>query len=158
MSVFESQNYLSDYPWLDSEDIPYREPNETWLDSVPKGWQPLFLALCKQIKENLVFYKVPLDKFAFDQVKEKYGELRIYWHIDSRNSKVYENISSLIDQAEIRSKDLCSVCGEPATHMSTGWVRPFCLKCAQAGIAAANARHKTNWTVADSFREIKRKS
>lgn len=145
------------FPFLESEDIPYKEPGETWLQSVPEGWQPMFLEMCQNIVKACEAHNYPATKVTFLQVKEKFGALRVYWHLegDENHSKdLYDKIDALIENAEQRSYNMCHVCGKEADWHSTGWVLPYCDACARAWNARANERHKTNYALESAFRPI----
>lgn len=143
-------------PYQFLEDVsafPYPDPDDTVLDFVPTGWTPAFLRTCGQIQEVFDELRVSSIHFRFEQVKEKYGALRIYWHIDSDCvddidwAVLNEACDVLIDDLENETADLCIGCGAPATRHSTGWVMPFCDACATRCNAEQNARHKTTVSV-----------
>lgn len=83
--------------------------------SLPEGWEILRAPLLEKIKA----YEVDGGKVS--QVKEKYGELRIYSidSIDSDPLDVYDE--------EVAASKLCMKCGKPATKFVTvGWIGPRC--------------------------------
>lgn len=137
----------------DVSHFPYPDPDDTVLDFVPTGWTPAFLRTCGQIQEVFDELRVSSIHFRFEQVKEKYGALRIYWHIDSDCvddidwAVLIDACDVFIDNLENETADLCIGCGAPATRHSTGWVMPFCDACATRRNAEQNARHKTTVSV-----------
>lgn len=140
-----------DYQFLkDVSSFPYPEPGDTALNFVPKGWQEQFLKTCACIEEAFRERDVSSIHFRFDQIKEKFGMLRIYWHIDydCANEMTVDSLneicSDLINELENDSADLCIECGKKATRQSIGWVMPFCDECATRRNNEQNARHKTN--------------
>jgi hypothetical protein len=71
------------------ERYPYLLPRNVWndkvpedydytyimgIDTIPKGWQKLFLQMCEDIRQPLIDADY-LDKFRFSQIKEKYNGL-----------------------------------------------------------------------------------
>jgi hypothetical protein len=89
---------------------------------VGAGWEPLIRKLCTAIIE------AGGDDVVADQVKEKWGSLRIYYH--GGNHKV----SALVEEAERQSAHVCEACGSvidvECRHDKGGyWVRTLCLKC-----------------------------
>ena len=78
----------------------------------------------RQKAESL--YKHDLKKyFSWEQIKEKYGTLRLYYsgggaHVDKWAAK-YEELS----------EKTCIHCGKPAKYMSIGWISPWCEDCAK---------------------------
>jgi len=79
------------------------------------GWYKLIDDACKKI--TFLSVKTKLN-VVFDQIKEKYGKLRIYWHteIDEENSNIdtinlFETIiDDIILSAEYYSKFICENC------------------------------------------------
>lgn len=157
MSKFEKQEYLGEYPFVEpAEDPGYLEPGDTWLDCVNEGWKVLFLTLCKNIKERCEHHKYDIKHFAFDQVKEKFGALRIYWHLEGNYPvRLYGEINDLVDEAERRSQRMCHICGESAVWGSRGWVLPYCDIHAHEYNDKANERHKTAVSFESAFYELK---
>lgn len=151
-----------EYPYLQDRDnaIPYPEPGDTILSCVPKGWQKLFMKYMDCINELFIENDVRRGAFHFDQVKEKFGSLRIYWHVEydcadeMTVDRLQDGCSALIDDLETESGSICVECGEPATLQSTGWVLPYCRACAERLNAAANERHKTNYTVEQTYNSL----
>jgi hypothetical protein len=86
------------------------------------GWFDLLYELCHHIEERLRLAGNP--EFTFDQIKEKFGLIRIYYsgyHADE--------ISTLIDWAEKVSAKTCEQCGKPGKATSKGWIKVRCLEC-----------------------------
>ncbi len=81
---------------------------------------------------------------VFDQIKEKYGTLRVYWHFDSSSyqeiapkvkdvedltkyvSKYSDTIENAIDFCEYLSSKTCEVTGKPGKLYSKGWCVTLC--------------------------------
>lgn len=83
------------------------------LAEVGKGWEGLVTELIEDLFEagwdgNLV------------QIKEKFGQLRFY--IGESNEKIDE----LISAAEIASRKICEICGEPGELRYDGWILALC--------------------------------
>lgn len=111
-------------PWTGEilEDYDYYH---TWLDDIEPGWKKTFgLDLCIELKEALLKDN-SLDKFQFMQIKEKFGGLRLY------SSGYEENTKNALTKYEELSYYICGHCGRQATKVSTGWIYPFCDKCAE---------------------------
>lgn len=65
---------------------------------------------------------------VIDQVKEKYGGLRIYYHfIDDRVSN-YKTLDKIVQEAENECAKTCEQCGEPGVLRDGGWIRTLCDK------------------------------
>ena len=94
------------------------------LDCMPKGWNKAFgLQMAKEIKQWLKEHNV--TDYEVTDVKEKWG--RLYWY-DNGPSQLYGDV---VVKYEIMSADLCVRCGKKASHVSRGYMLPFCEDCMQ---------------------------
>lgn len=88
-----------------------------WKDCVGEGWAPLVMLAEKAIIKA---------GGEIDQVKEKFGGLRIYV------SKIepFSEVDDLIEDVEALSFRVCEYCGA-AGHQSEvgGWLKTLCQKC-----------------------------
>lgn len=98
------------------------------------GWFDIISSLCwmiKQHEENIKWqteYKQKQDPsyvseyfpVKFDQIKEKYGGLRIYF------SGGDEYIEGLVSMAEAYSYYVCEVCGNKGKPNKGGWISVRC--------------------------------
>ena len=104
------------------------------------GWYDIISSVCYQIKqhekniENNLKYceKNNINPEAsdacympvtFDQIKEKYGGLRIYY------SGGDDYVDGLISMAEEMSYKICERCGCPGSPNNQGWIMTLCDKC-----------------------------
>lgn len=151
---------IKQYPYLEDRDggIPYAEPGELFGDDVNPGWKSLFQKMCDRINVVLDRYEIPRDCFHFDQVKEKFGTLTVYWHVEYPDwmrtpecDAPQDALSKVIDAVEITSGKTCHKCGRRAGWHSTGWILPYCTACATAYNREANERHKTEVRFLDAF-------
>ena len=114
------------------------------------GWfKPLekFMHKVKFINELAKRYNT---KFVCEQLKEKYGELRVYYKTDkineiNENNKVnYDEVDYLIDMFEDALKiseddcwNVCEWCGAEGGYdgenlvTTSGWISRICKKCAK---------------------------
>lgn len=102
------------------------------------GWYDIISSVCymiKQHEENIAAQQRYLKEkepdnvlpeyspVRFDQIKEKWGSLRIYF------SGGDDYVKGLIDMAEAFSTRTCEKCSQPAkTQKIAGWVRTLCEK------------------------------
>lgn len=109
------------YPWLNTEEI-----EECWLDCMPEGWARAFgKQMCDDLIEALGDYA---DEWVIIQVKEKYGELRIY--DTGCPSEIYDKVQSIINKYSYISRFVCVRCGSLDARMyDDGWMSPFCEEC-----------------------------
>lgn len=126
----ETKKLLKKYPFLspydyvtgelpDDYDYSYIFPLE-----IPAGWDALFLQFCEDAKKALIEANY-LDNFRLSQVKEKYGQLRIYHEGAPREVEI------IIDKYEKMAGFICVDCGQPAEYMTTGWILPVCKECSK---------------------------
>lgn len=111
------------------------------LDNVGPGWHPLLRRLHEQLTAVSPGYSV-------QQVKEKYGTLRIYLytgvlrHLSMGNadwpsaerSAQYEAqdraAMALVHATERESAGICEACGSPGEARGGTWIRTLCDTCA----------------------------
>ncbi len=90
------------------------------------GWFWLIDNLSKAIQsyiDNNEHLKIP--QVVVDQVKEKFGGLRFYYHGGD------EMIDGMVRLAEQMSYNICENCGTTENLGRTqGWIRVLCEKCA----------------------------
>lgn len=98
------------------------------------GWYDIISKLCwmiKQHEDNIKWqteykqkenpsYKSDYYPVKFDQIKEKYGGLRIYF------SGGDERVEGLVDMAEAISYNVCETCGNKGEASKGGWIRVSC--------------------------------
>ncbi|MBN7481038.1 hypothetical protein [Mycobacteroides abscessus] len=95
---------------------------------VPEGWTDLMLEL------HAALVAVSPD-FAYAQIKQKFGELRVYV------SGATAEARDLITAAEVASRTICEVCGTPGSPCvsSHGWYRALCaVHAAENGYQVAD--------------------
>lgn len=88
-------------------------------NSVGEGWKPI---VSKAIKE--------LEALGarIDQVKEKFGGLRLYYHMEPDGDHTYLKTDRIVDAAEAQCAITCEVCGEPGKIRHGGWIKTLCDK------------------------------
>jgi hypothetical protein len=104
------------------------------------GWYDIISSLCWMIAQhetNISNNKLYLEKnnpeklkntpeyfpVKFDQVKEKFGGLRVYF------SGGDDYINGLVRMAESFSYKICEVCGEKGSPNKSGWISTLCEIC-----------------------------
>lgn len=128
-NVEENKKLIEEFPFLMprnrfTDKIPENfDYSYTELDDMPDGWRNSFgLEMCKEIKEALLKVN-KLEEYRITQIKEKYGTLRWY-------SNFYtDEIDQIIRKYEKKSETTCILCGKEATHITLGWISPFCIDC-----------------------------
>lgn len=61
--------------------------------------------------------------YIIEQVKEKFGELRIYL------SSYAGNMAEILHEAESRSNGICEFCGKPGSSRTKSWIKTRCDEC-----------------------------
>jgi hypothetical protein len=85
------------------------------------GWFDLIEETCKKITEN-----DPDNTVIFVQIKEKFGQLRIYFNGGP------EEIHKIVGEAERRSAHICENCGTTNSVKPCGtWIKNLCPTCTE---------------------------
>ena len=126
MNSENTKKILEKYPELTANSkLSMSESCMYWLFEFGDGWYDLMDKLCEDIM------KLDVDKICrFDQTKEKFAQLRIYWHlIDEDKHNIYDKIYELIDKAEDESANICESCGNPGKITGGYWLKTLCENC-----------------------------
>lgn len=97
------------------------------------GWHQILSSLCFQINQHEKNVKARLkyegkdislyEPVKFDQVKSKFGSLRVYF------SGGDEYVRGLVSMAEAISYHTCEVCGNKGEANKKGWIKVLCKGC-----------------------------
>jgi hypothetical protein len=99
------------------------------------GWYKILSNLCYEISQheghitnekNLLGksrYDENYTPVKFDQIKEKFGGLRVYY------SGGDEFVRGLVHMAEAMSYCICERCGNKGSPNKQGWIRTLCDEC-----------------------------
>lgn len=100
-------------------DCKYLDP-----DDVPVGWKNWIILLDQDIQQ-LVDAGL-IQNFKVEQMKEKFGELRLYFDADG-DADSLSKLHDLIDDYAHVTSYTCAYCGTfPAEYQTTGWIYPVC--------------------------------
>lgn len=116
--------------------IDVSNPDYSACVTYPKGWETLIDMLFIELKiastvkvndKNVVILRI-------EQVKEKFGELRVYYSITNEEANLTESdlasissvIEHLVDKYTIASRSYCVTCGNQAIMRQLGWISPYC--------------------------------
>lgn len=141
----ELQNKLFEkYPRLfENRTKSAKESCMAWGCEIGNGWYELLSSLCHRItnhEENIEFRIKARNKngmendeadlcyvpVTFDQVKEKFGGLRIYF------SGGDDYVRGMVSMSESFSYKICEVCGERGKPNKSGWIHTLCDKCRES--------------------------
>lgn len=132
----ELQNTLYEkYPQLfvNKDKTPMQSPMCFGIE-VNDGWYDIISTVCwmiKQHEDSIVWqtewkqktepeYQSDYFPVKFDQIKEKYGGLRVYF------SGGDQYIEGLVSMAEAMSYHICDVCGNKGEANKDGWISVRC--------------------------------
>ena len=66
-----------------------------------------------------------------EQVKEKYGYLRLYWYSENLSEKARAEVDGIVAMAELISVRTCEKCGHPGEMRGPGWLSVRCEACGE---------------------------
>jgi len=124
------------------------------------GWYPLIEAVCSYVKNKQNRYlalkhptnehvtcgksNLPFVDFKFEQIKEKFGSLRLYhslskvkhdWNIYDEVKYEYDfniafgAVNGFTAAIEMISNTTCEKCGAPGRSRDGGWIKVLCDNC-----------------------------
>lgn len=132
----ELQNTLYEkYPqfFVNKDKTPMQSPMCFGIET-GEGWYEILSSLCwmiKQHEDSIVWqtewkqktdpeYQSDYFPVKFDQIKEKYGGLRVYF------SGGDQYVEGLVSMAEAMSYHICDVCGNKGEANKSGWISVRC--------------------------------
>jgi hypothetical protein len=80
------------------------------------GWLPII----KEMFDELVVLTKDTPKFRINQIKEKFGQLTVYF------SGGNEAIKEAIDRAEVKCYETCDRCGDKGVMRNDDWIKVRC--------------------------------
>lgn len=85
----------------------------------PLGWM-------LPVHDSCVKLAAYSNDIKIQQVKEKFGGLRIYVSIDDKSDEAYNEAYNIIAEAEHQCATRCQECGAPGKKISKEWIRVAC--------------------------------
>ncbi|WP_336775288.1 hypothetical protein [Paenibacillus sp. MMO-58] len=106
---------------------------------VGDGWYVVLRELCQEITQAYKRAGLPVVDIVVDRVKEKFGQLRFYYHrvdndpaihsIDSL-AELHKEVAILVRQCREHSTTICESCGAPGVlRRDLRWVQSLCDQC-----------------------------
>jgi len=103
-------------------------------DYLPPGWRPIFEQLCEHVDLVLPsFYK---DDFRWTSMKEKFGQLRVYYtfvDVDGFDDLGRKRMAptDVVHNAALRASITCQSCGKPGSlrRVGGGYLAVVCTDC-----------------------------
>lgn len=128
MSPKLDQFLCKTYPKLFAD--RHKSPIETcmcWGFDCDDGWFWIIHNLCECIQRRIDHTNPSPEQVVVDQVKEKFGTLRFYFH--GGDDAVY----GMVQLAEWLSNVTCEACGNTDTNTigstTKGWIKTCCKEC-----------------------------
>ena len=115
------------------------------MSEIPEGWIDLVDNLCADLN-NLMEEMDPenITNLVVLQVKEKFGSLRFYYHIDTENNSLYQRLKEAIHKAEVTSQTVCQFTGQHGELcMHNRWLMVLC-EDKRIELGATKARKELN--------------
>lgn len=132
MNKDKQQLLFEEFPELFSQkDLPMTQTCMCWGIDTDDGWFDIIREVCQKIQKIETAHRLGIQ---FTQVKEKFGELRMYitWSGNNREDIPYsivDEIYNILEEATKKSLKTCEVCGNPGRPNVTGWIKTLCEKC-----------------------------
>lgn len=132
-TVEENKALVEKYPILiprneyTGEMVKDYDYSYTCLDNIPEGWAKAFGILMMADIQNEVntWPKEEQERFFFTDIKEKFGELRVY------TSHCTDKLFEILEAYCAISRNVCIICGKLDVPMvNRGWISPYCRDCA----------------------------
>lgn len=113
------------------------------------GWYELLRSLCTEITQAYAEAGLPVD-IVIDQIKEKFGTLRFYYHIKGKPSGVqaidflgqgsvrmmpegediHQTVREIVSRYEEKSGEVCEECGKAGVlRTNLSWIQTLCDDC-----------------------------
>ena len=140
--MLRNKKLVKRYPWIAPVDWHWNRVkgySYTMYDYVPIGWKRAFgKIMLEEYRDVLIRYHYLRD-FQWEQVKEKYGTLRLY------SNGAPEEVLALEAKYDYISGFFCISCGRINSPVLTGgWVEPLCEDCYNKRIAKQKRWHDKN--------------
>ena len=120
------QELYNKYPSLfQNKDKSIQESCMGWGIECGSGWHNIIACVCSLIdsyEQNLARENKEFTPVAFDQVKSKWGGLRLYF------SGGDDYIKGIVAMAEEMSYKTCEICGDIGSPNKSGWIATLCGK------------------------------
>lgn len=115
---------MANYSWTrlvnrhgDLFDETLKHENCEYFFEIGYGWYELLEQICSDLDKLTAYER---NNFQFQQIKEKWGHLRIY---GTGGSQLTDEI---VENAEALSTHICDVCGIKGHLREPGWLRVRC--------------------------------
>lgn len=113
------------FPWAYNKNINSEKSKARVYCCCDDGWFVLIWRLLEEIEEHYRQNNANINKLSIDDIKEKYGGLRVY------TSNVLPGVDEIIQRYEDESETICEICGGTGwLHEQGEWLKTLCANCA----------------------------
>ena len=123
----KNKRLVKKYPWLMPTNwlgFPIKNYDYSWIEwGWSAGWDKAFGQIYMDELGEAIAENGQSDDFRILEIKEKYGQARLYCGATSGK------VLNIIDKYERISQHICYYCGVEAPMTDSGWVLPQCFDC-----------------------------
>jgi hypothetical protein len=147
-AMYDRAKHLAEIQALEDQYRHQLESHGNWLGiSVLPGWLPIVRDLFARLDRELTRFE--RRRILFSQVKQKWGQLRVYWHLDGKLARLHadiampegivhivegtddplsEKVDDLIQEAVEVASRTCEFCGRPGVRRESprAWMSVVC--------------------------------
>ena len=91
--------------------------------SLPPGWMPIYIDAARSMEK---IAKSMGYSFSVAQVKQKFGELRVYIESLEKNETAHSALCTVLQSAGSLCAKTCEYCGRPGELGGDTWIRVTC--------------------------------
>lgn len=95
----------------------------------PSGWDGILSKMLDSWEASCKKLNAPDEVIYIEQIKEKFGELRVYFALLSESVDLYNELNEAVTIAEKESRATCQLCGAPGDVWDDGWIAILCDAC-----------------------------
>jgi len=106
----------------------FTSSNLEWGLEHMSGWDKLIDAMSMRI--DAILSQDATGEIELLQVKEKFGELRVYYRLKKLEGNAIAAIARAINETQEASTHVCEVCGRPSTLLPNNQMKTRCVTCA----------------------------
>lgn len=96
----------------------------------PRGWNKILLEMLDEWEKVCKKHREKEGCIYVSQIKEKYAQLRVYFHVVSDNEQLHKELDEIAEKAEEASYTTCQICGKKGQERNHhGWYSVLCDEC-----------------------------
>ena len=119
---------FKDCPYI-KKNVDPRQPIALFGIESPSGWDGILSKMLDSWEASCKKFNAPKEVIYVEQIKEKFGELRVYFALLSHSDALLKELNEALDAAEVASIKTCQVCGKPGRIIEGPWITVLCEDC-----------------------------